>query len=502
MTADGIDAEGKTYLHYTGFRSSANKTTTDQTIYIENLVYTRSVEEVKQEALDEINAVMLEEYDEADRTIIEEARATALQELEAATTVEEAQAAYDKFQQVLDSHLTATQKYLNEIYQNAPEALGVMDEAANFKDFYNYGYSATKLNDDGGFVARVLPGYGQRGVIKEKYDPRNFEINLNFAKAPVDTTGVFTISNDEGGYINDPNAVIYGMDIVKLEEERFFLTLTNEGSHNLSVEGFNSETWHGNYTGRYVNAPRGDIHIKVTTVGNVTTFTVNDVSVELDATLLFKNFVGENSWLSLGVMSCVQENTLVAVTKIVDAPRIEKANAIAEIENLSTKFALNYNYSDGQISNVKVRFGATISEETWNVLKDSITEYGVIATQSSKLSSPTTTMKAEFQASGDADIISFVQAKGYAIVRAEGNTPDVADGKVVFQGFINVPNNKLGVDVNAVAYIKIDGEYLFLGERENMSAKDIANVYLTDPAYAEFKAANEESLNALYNYAE
>lgn len=190
------------------------------------------------------------------------------------------------------------------------------------------------------------------------------------------------------------------------------------------------------------------------------------------------------------------------VAKIPTAIEEAKANAIAKVESIPTKIALNYNYKQGEFSNVRVRFGATMSVEEWDSLKEYVTEYGVIATQTSKLSSSTSTLKAEFQSSGLSDMEAFVHANGYSIVRVEGNAPEVVDGNIVFQGFIQVPNNKLGVGVNAVAYVKIDGEYIFFTERENMSAKDIANVYLTDSAYAEFKAANEESLNALYHYGE
>lgn len=310
------------YIHYVGFMSSANKDNSDPTIYFENMQYQIDLTDIKNEAKAEVNSKAdLTKYQETDHAKITEIKDTAIAAIDAATSLDTINEALDAFNTAISAYKTLAQIYVENLYKDAPTELGKLDETANFLDYYKNGYSTKRLNDEGGSIVAMKAAFGSRGGIPTTMSPTNFEFEVNAAKMSKEAVLSVTVGKQPYSYVSEDTAII-GMDIIRLDDEgQYFVTLTNTTAHNKSLTGFDTEKWHGDYTGRYVASENGDIHVKVVTndMTEQTTVTVNDVKVTLDSTVIFSRLGEETkAYFAFGAMN--SSNTEVfAIKTIFDA---------------------------------------------------------------------------------------------------------------------------------------------------------------------------------------
>ena len=334
------------YIHYVGFRSSANAATSDPTIYFENMQYSIDLSGAKDDAKAKVNAAELSKYKESDHAKITEIKETALAAIDAADSLEAINEALEAFNTAISAYKTLAQEYVDELYKDAPTELGHLDETANFLDYLKKGYSTKRLNDEGGTIIAMQGEYGARGGIPTKMDPKNFEFEINAAKVSKEIAITATIGRAAYSYVNEDTSIV-SFDIIRLSDEgQYFITFTNTTAHNVSVAGFNTEKWHGDYTGRYVTSETGDLHFKVTTneLTEQTVITINDVKVALDSSVVYTRLEDtEKAYFAFGVMTKVKDMEVFAIKTIFDAdekaylgengPLQNVASTLDEIEN-------------------------------------------------------------------------------------------------------------------------------------------------------------------------
>lgn len=317
-----FDESEKVYIHYWGFVSGSN-TTSDQTIYFENMKYAVDLTEKKASAKEKVNAVDVTKYEEADKEAVTALKTKALEDIEAAVYLEDIEAALSTFETGLAAYKTIAQKYIDELYANAPTELGKGDATANFVDHYEKGFSFNRLNDEGGSVVAVKGAYGTRAGIRTQYNVKNFEMKINAAKMTKSIALVISISNTPYAYISEADCIV-GFDVIRIDDNgNYFVTLTNSGSHNISVSDFGTETWHGDYTGRYVASDTGDITIKFITNEDLgqTIVKINDEQMAvIDEEKLFTRLgESEKAYFSFGTMSSDASMDVFAIHSIKDA---------------------------------------------------------------------------------------------------------------------------------------------------------------------------------------
>ena len=309
------------YIHYVGFKSSANKES-DPTIYFENMQYEVDLTETKNEAKAKVNSkANLAKYEEADQVKVTEIKESAIAAIDAATSLEAINEALDAFNRAISAYKTLAQAYVENLYKEAPTELGHLDETANFLDYYQKGYSTKRLNNEGGTIVAMKGAYGSRGGIPTTMSPTNFEFEINAAKISKEVAMTITIGKNPYTYVSEENAII-AFDVIRLSDEgQYFVTLTNTNAHNKSATGFDTEKWHGDYTGRYVTSENGDLHFKVATndMTEQTIVTINDVKVTLDSTVVFSRLDDtEKGYFSFGVMTS-EAMEVFAIKTIFDA---------------------------------------------------------------------------------------------------------------------------------------------------------------------------------------
>ena len=147
------------------------------------------------------------------------------------------------------------------------------------------------------------------------------------------------------------------------------------------------------------------------------------------------------------------------------------------------------------VTDVALRFGATVSKDDWDSIKANwtISDYGVMMMKAEDLENHYASIEAAFNASASSDVLKVLNK---CINDTPYADPYLDGDDYLFTVKVNFPNNKTYFNdvIYAAPFIVIDGTYYFLDEMHT-SVKDLADdyhgtgySYLSDAALAYLKA--------------
>ena len=441
-----LDNEGKAYMHVFGIDDSATAA------YYEITNMSRTYKPAKPVTKNEVKDLINSVTDEMINSYINKPE-----------LIEEYTAAKKK---ALDSLNDAPESGLSTDYPKAFEFIELWEARV---EKYGYTSNTSSILNDLPFVSSVgingaqlspnkdvqltLDGnYGNRIYSKEVFDAANVEISLNlsqlklYSALPLSLNKTATPSN----YVSE-SGKYYFFEFYKIADDKYFVVLGNGNSHNISIDGFNSEK-QGSYTGRVLNSYSGDIKIKVSTdfETTITKFDFNNGQISYEVTDNSLLFSGENPTkavdtnLCFGLMNCTGKYQ-VMVSKMFSPDNSEK------VYTKGSESSLYFIYSaDDPIESIKCddveieKIGYNIIDNKKIQLSSTFLNYIGDGTHKLTMKAGDVTTSWSFNVNPNTDVNEVPWIKKGAVYFKEGNANDEV-----------YPFESYGIDVNNLIF-KLD----------------------------------------------
>jgi len=264
-------------------------------------------------------------YDEGYTALIATAKKEALDAIDAKTYPSE-------MEKICDDYKTAVVAGY-KTYLGYDEVLEQYDPSGNFLPCWGAPELSKRYDNAGAVLLELKNEFGSRGQLVRQYDPLNFEMDINFSAASVDTALMVNFDTANQSYPSEATKYFH-LEFLVRQNNKVHTIVGNTSSHNISIEGWDKVN-DNTYTGTPVELGNsGNLHISISTDGNLnkTTIKMNEASLTVDTSVLNKgNDAPETPNAAFVQIGCINNSgtTKFLFSKIEDAASKEYAKFVA-----------------------------------------------------------------------------------------------------------------------------------------------------------------------------
>jgi len=321
-----LDDKGEAYLNVLGMNGNAIIQDFVPGEYKELPEEPATPEEI-QVFKDKVNAAAAG-YDETYTAMIAEAKDKALNDIDAKTYASEMEPIAETFKESVVAGY--------RVYLGYSKDLTALDPNANFYACWGAALRSERRGDAGEVLVDLKNEFGTRGEFIRQYDPFNFEMSVNLSDAKNDTVVMFNFDTAAQSYCNSAATKYFHIEFLVRPNNKVHSIVGNTDAHNISITGWDKVN-DNTYTGTPLDLGNsGFVNIKFVTdvETSKTTITMNEVSVEVDTSLLNKGEAAPetpvSAYVQVGTMNNNGTYTKVLVSKIEDAASKSYAENLAK----------------------------------------------------------------------------------------------------------------------------------------------------------------------------